>query len=102
VALSFDPCGIKLIKKSQMKKIKAAVIILLSSAALVAFAQAVKDVNSSVGNGAMMKENLNFPNATIPARFNIQGYERDGRVQDMNNHPDKDLANSFNRAYYQK
>jgi hypothetical protein len=85
-----------------MKKIKIIALVVLSSVALIAFAQAIKDVNSSVGNGDAMKTNLNEPNATSPARYNIQNHEVDGVVRDMNNHPEKDLANSYNRFLYEE
>jgi hypothetical protein len=84
-----------------MKKIKGGFFILLTCAALVALAEKVVDINSSVGNGNAMKTNLNEPNCTSPARFNIQGYERDGIVKNMNNHPDEDLANHYNRTLYE-
>ena len=85
-----------------MKKIKAGFFILLTCAALVVVAEKVADINSSVGNGNAMKCNLNEPNCTSPARFNTQGYERDGIVRDMNNHPEEDLGNHYNRTNYQE
>jgi hypothetical protein len=83
-----------------MKKIKAGFFILLTCAALVVLAEKVADVNSSGGNGNAMKTNLNEPNCTSPARFNIQGYERDGVVGKMNTHPDEDLANHYSRPNF--
>ncbi len=85
-----------------MKKIKAGFLIILTCAALVVLADKVVDVNSSVGNGDAMKTNLNEPNCTSPARFNIQSYERDGVVRDMNNHPDEDLANHYSRSHFEE
>ena len=85
-----------------MKKIKLAAIIILSSICLVALAQAVKqDINSSSGNGKAMENNLNEPNATNPANHNCQKYEKEGVIE-KNNHPDKNLSNSYDRTSYEE
>ena len=81
-----------------MKKLKIVCVFLLSSIALVAFAQAIKqDINSSVGNGAAMSYNLNVPNAINPAMDNIQKYEKEGKMTVKNEHPESDLSNKYNR-----
>ena len=85
-----------------MKKLKVSIIIALSLGAIVAIAQAVKlDVNSSVGNGNAMKNNLNVPNSVNPAMDNIQKYEKAGVVSDMNKHPETDLSNNYNRNCFE-
>ena len=85
-----------------MKKIKISAIIILSLICIVALAQAIKqDVNSSIGNGKAMQHNLNEPNATNPANHNNQKYEREGVIE-TNNHPDKNLSNSYDRTSYEE
>lgn len=83
-----------------MKKSRA---ILMIGAALaigcVVYAQAVKDNNSSVGNGDMMKVNLNEPNAINPAMNNNQSFDR-GNGHIKTDHPDKDFANKYNRTLF--
>ena len=84
-----------------MKKLKLLIILAISLGCIVAIAQAIKqDINSSIGNGNAMKNNLNFPNAVNPAMDNIQKYEKDGVVLDMNNHPEMNLSNNYNRSTY--
>ena len=85
-----------------MKKLKLSILISLSLTAFVVIAQAVKlDFNSSIGNGKAMENNLNEPNAVVPAMDNNQKYERDGVVLDKNNHPEKNLSNTYNRSSYE-
>jgi len=90
-------------RKMKFKKIKMSFFLVVSVVSLAALAQAVKeDINSSVGNGAAMKYNLNEPNATSPASNNIQHYEKDGVVRDKNKHPETNLSNSYSRISYQE
>ena len=85
-----------------MKKVKLIIILVFCIGGFIAIAQAVKqDINSSIGNGKAMENNLNEPNATSPATQNIQNYEKDGTVLEMNNHPENDLGNSYNRSTYE-
>ena len=93
--------GKKVINKD-MKKLKLSIILVLTLGCIVSIGQAVKENNnSSVGNGNAMKANLNEPNAVNPAMDNIQSYEKKGVVLDMNNHPETDLSNSYNRNTYE-
>ena len=93
--------GKKVINKD-MKKLKLSIILVLTLGCIVSIGQAVKENNnSSVGNGNAMKANLNEPNAVNPAMDNIQSYEKNGVVLDMNNHPETDLSNSYNRNTYE-
>lgn len=86
-----------------MKKLKLSIILALTLACIVAIGQAVKENNnSSVGNGNAMKANLNEPNAVNPAMDNIQSYEKDGVVMDMNNHTESDLSNKYNRKFFEE
>ena len=85
-----------------MKKFKVISIAILSSICIVVLAQTVSDVNSSVGNGDAMKCNLNEPNAINPAMDNIQGYERKGGKLEKCEQPEKDMANKYNRSYFQE
>ena len=84
-----------------MKKLKLFAIAILSLACLAAFAQAVKDVNSSAGNGKAMEVNLNEPNAINPAMDNNQKYEKCGKIE-KNNHPEENMGNRYNRSNYVK
>ncbi len=85
-----------------MKKLKHLILLTFSLGCIFAIAQAIKqDINSSVGNGDAMKNNLNVPNAVNPAKDNIQSYERDGVELDKNNHTKSDLSNSYNRNSYE-
>ena len=85
-----------------MKKLKLLIILSFSLGCIVAIAQAINnDINSSVGNGNAMKNNLNVPNAVNPSMDNIQSYEKDGVVLEMNNHPETDLSNNYNRSTYE-
>ena len=84
-----------------MKKLRLSAVVILSFACIVALAQAIRDVNSSVGNGKAMEHNLNEPNAINPARDNIQKYEKDGIIE-KNKHPEKSLSNSYNTKLFEE
>lgn len=84
-----------------MKNLKYKIIFsILIVGSAVALAQTVAEnkQNPSAVNSMLMEENLNFPNATSPARNNIQMYEKDGVMLGKNIHPETDLANSYNRT----
>lgn len=86
-----------------MKKLKLSIIITLSLGCIVAIGQAVNEgINSSVGNGNAMKNNLNEPNAVNPAMNNIQSYEKEGIVLKRNNHTESDLSNSYSRKFFEE
>ncbi len=90
--------------KNKLNKFKfeLLVIAVLFSGCMVVLAQTIKDVNSSLGNAEAMNHNLNEPNATSPARNNFQNYERNHSSAIETEHPDADLANSYNRSKYEK
>ncbi len=56
-----------------------------------------KEINSSIGNAELMRENLNEPNAVSPAMNNLHQIEVNGITQGKNIHPKEDLSNKYNR-----
>jgi uracil DNA glycosylase len=83
-----------------MKNLKYKILfsaLIIGSAVTLAQTVAEHLQNPSSTNAMMMEENLNFPNATNPARNNIQMYEKDGVMLGANIHTETDLANSYHR-----